>query len=280
MVPSAYFRHGALVQSTPIDPSCQNCREPLTRFPFASGQFHPAAASPSSVSRLVRGSPSSYQSRPRPSRPAGEEVFQFFVRRLSLNALNLLDLGASVKGRYPATSLSPNPPLTVHATALKDISLDQPALRMRRTWWLGFFRHGALSQSTPIDPSCQNIPRTVDPLSIRIRPVSPGRRVASTVSRLTRGSPSSYQSRPRPSRPTSEEVFKFFVRRLSRNALNLLGLGASRKGRYPAFRSANPAAVRSGDSPKGYQPLLPASTPGRELPKLAFPGMSAKGRIV
>jgi hypothetical protein len=28
-----------------------NCREPLARFPFASGQFHPAAASPSSNHR-------------------------------------------------------------------------------------------------------------------------------------------------------------------------------------------------------------------------------------
>jgi hypothetical protein len=49
---------------------------------------------------LVRGSPSTYQPRPPSSRPAGEEDFQFFVSRLSRNAFNLLDLGASVKRRY------------------------------------------------------------------------------------------------------------------------------------------------------------------------------------
>ncbi|HEY0018763.1 MAG TPA: hypothetical protein VGC13_20855, partial [Longimicrobium sp.] len=73
---------------------------------FASGQFHPAAASTSSViAALVRGSPSIYHPRLASSRGGGEKVFRFQNRLVALNAFNLNHLGVQVKGRN--SKLSP-----------------------------------------------------------------------------------------------------------------------------------------------------------------------------
>ncbi len=143
-----------------------------------------------------------------------------------------------------------------------------------------YFRYGAFVKALPwtrVVKTCR------EPLArFHSHPASftrPPRR-PSSVSRLVRGSPSIYQPRRLSSRPASEEVFQFFVRRLSCNAFNLLDLGAWVKGRYSEFRPDRPAAVRSGDSPKGYQPVRAASTPDREVLETEISGCVREGALI
>ncbi len=109
VMPSPYAATGRPLKALPMDPSCQNHREPLARFPFAPGRFHPAAASPSTVAApFVAALQSISLDRPRQGPPA-RKFFRSFVRRLSRNAFNLNHLGASVKGRF-SKFLLPRPP--------------------------------------------------------------------------------------------------------------------------------------------------------------------------
>jgi hypothetical protein len=94
-------------------------------------------------------------------------------------------------------------------------------LRTRRTCCLRLTPPRGVRLSTPKDPSCQNNPRTTDPLSIRIRPVSPGRRVF----------------RPSPSVPP-------FVAALQSITLDSPSQGAA-EGSFEAFRTAAFSATPS-----------------------------------
>ena len=134
---------------------------------------------------------------------------------------------------------------------------------MRRTWRLRLTSAtGRLSKHSH-RPELSNFARTAGPLSIRIRPVSPGRRVTfSTSRRLVRGSPSIYHPRASPSRGAGEEVFQFFVRRLSRNAFNLLDLGALVKGSISRFFPSAHRRLPFRRQPYKLSALSPGVNPG------------------
>jgi len=94
----------------------------------------------------------------------------------------------------------------------------------------GLLRHGAFVLALPKTRVVKLLSRAHDSLSIRIRPVSPGRRV----------SPSIYHPRPVRSRGRRENFRSFPHRRVSCNALNLLHLGAPVKGPISRFSSPGP----------------------------------------
>ena len=126
----------------------------------------------------------------------------------------------------------------------------------------GLLRYGAPVFSTPKDPSCQLLPRTNDPLSIRSRPVSPGRRV---IAADFLGSPSIYHPRPVRSRGRGKVIRKLSAsppipQRLQPTRFRRLWQGVG----IPSFPSPASAAYRSSDSLVSYQPESAASTPCRE----------------
>jgi hypothetical protein len=92
------LRHGAPVLALPKTRVVNHHRGPLIRFPFASGQFHPAAASvlqSITLDSLSQG-------------VARRKFRSFPSRRASCNAFNLHHLGAPVKGSISRFS-SPEP---------------------------------------------------------------------------------------------------------------------------------------------------------------------------